>query len=278
MDEAQFVEIDSIRFFTRYEGPRDQPLILLVHALMANHHMWDGLVPQLHAAGFSTLRYDHVGHNQTTFVTAEAAARAYHFDDFTRHIKTIAERVAPGQQAYGLIGCSIGGVLALRFAQMYPGYLTKVMSCDAPPLTSPPSFQEMWGARIARFEAEGVDDMSKETVARWMPDPCSETVRAGVLAMTRSCSLAGYRACARAIMTYDYNPYLADITQEQVMVLVGENDTNVGPREILQRVAETIPGAQYVLMKNVGHLPPFHDPAAFGRIALDFLTKKPSHL
>jgi pimeloyl-ACP methyl ester carboxylesterase len=103
---------------------------------MANYRMWDYTIPTLHSAGFSTLRYDHIGHNKTTFETPQSAEREYHFDDFTRHIHIIVEQVTPGRAPFGIIGCSIGGVLALRYAQMYPGILKKVISCDAPGMPS----------------------------------------------------------------------------------------------------------------------------------------------
>lgn len=38
---------------------------------------------------------DHVGHNKTTIVSAEAAGKSYHFDDIARHIHTCVEQLAP---------------------------------------------------------------------------------------------------------------------------------------------------------------------------------------
>jgi pimeloyl-ACP methyl ester carboxylesterase len=269
--ESQVVSVDSINFFVRHEGPKDNPLIILCHALMANHHMWDYTVPALHSAGFSTLRYDHVGHNKTTFGTPQSAEREYHFDDFTQHIRIIVERVTPGRAPFGIIGCSIGGVLALRYAQMCPGILKKVMSCDAPGMASLPSAKPLWKDRMAQFKAEGVENLAKATVERWFPDPCPESVRAAMLEQTCQCTHDGYRACAKAIMNYDYNADLDKIKREQVMVLVGQNDSAVGPREVLLGVAEKIPGAKYFLMEDVGHLPPFHNPSAFNKIMVEFL-------
>jgi 3-oxoadipate enol-lactonase len=269
--ESQIVSMDSINFFVRHEGPKDKPLIILCHALMANHHMWDHTVPALHSAGFSTLRYDHVGHNKTTYATTQAAEREYHFDDFTRHIHMLVEQATPGRTPFGIIGCSIGGVLALRYAQIYPGQLKKVLSCDAPGMTSLPFAKSLWKDRMAQFKAEGVDNLAKVTVERWFPDPCPESVRADMLEQTRQCTYEGYRACANAVMNYDYSSDIDKINTEQVMVLAGQNDTAIGPREILLGVAEKIPGAKYFLMEDVGHLPPFHNPSAFNKIMIEFL-------
>ena len=64
MAEAN-TEIEGINYYSLLELPDSQdknaPCVLLVHALMSNLHMYDTTVKQLHAAGYSTLRYDHVG-------------------------------------------------------------------------------------------------------------------------------------------------------------------------------------------------------------------------
>lgn len=270
------INIESINYFFRHEGEKDLPLVVLCHALMANHHMWDYTVAALHTAGFSTLRYDHIGHNKTRFGTLEAINREYNFDDLTRHIHMIVEQVTPGRSPYGFIGCSIGGVLALRYAQMYPGTLTKLMSCDSPGLTTIEGAKTSWETRISQFQAEGVDNLAKVTVDRWFPEPCREGAKSGMLKQTKACTLEGYKACAKAVMNYDYFSELKNIRKECVLVLAGENDSAIGPREILVKVALAIPNAKYVLMKDVGHLPPYHDPHGFNRIMLDFLGPRES--
>lgn len=270
---SQYISIESIRFHFKHEGDKTNPLVILSHALMANHQMWDQTVQCLHKAGFSTLRYDHVGHNKTIFESLEAADKQYHFDDFTRQISLLVEHVTPEQKPFAIIGCSMGGVLALRFAQMYPGVLTKVMSCDAPGMTSLESAKPLWESRLAEFAADGVKNLAQATIDRWFPDPCSTKVRQDMLDQTQSCTFQGYKACANGIMSYDYLLQLEALKYEQVLILAGENDSAIGPREILIDVASRIAGAKYVLMQDVGHIPPFHDSERFNKIMLDFLLQ-----
>ena len=77
------MELDGIQFNVLYEGDPARPLVVLVHALMEDLRMWDSTVQALHKAGFSTLRYDHVGHGGTSPPSADRI-NSYHFDDFTR--------------------------------------------------------------------------------------------------------------------------------------------------------------------------------------------------
>ena len=50
----------------------------------------------------------------------------------------------------------MGGFLVLRFAQMFPGTVKKVMSCDAPGLSSLQAAKPLWEERMTLFRNEGV--------------------------------------------------------------------------------------------------------------------------
>jgi 3-oxoadipate enol-lactonase len=269
------MEIDGITFNILHEGNPTHPLIILCHALMSNLHMWDSTVRALHAAGFSTLRYDHVGHGATTFPPTPASrVGSIHFDTFCAHIHSMVERTTPGRAPFGFIGCSMGGVLALRYAMLYPGQLKKVVSCDAPGMTSLEESKSKWRERIAMFEKEGVEALAKVTVKRWFPDPCPQGVREEAFRQTVTCSLAGYVTCAEGIMDYDYEEELEKVGEgEDVMVLAGENDEAIGPPEILADVARRVKGARHVVMPDTGHIPPMHQPEEFERIVIAFLKE-----
>jgi pimeloyl-ACP methyl ester carboxylesterase len=53
-----------------------------------------------------------------------------------------------------------------------------------------------------------------------------------------------------------------------VLVVRGENDEAVGPKEILVEASRRM-GARFVGMDGVGHLPPMHDSEAFEDLLLD---------
>ena len=154
---------------------------------------------------------------------------------------------------------------------MFPGTVKKVMSCDAPGLSSLQAAKPLWEERMTLFRNEGVRGLPGSLFKRWCPDPCREDVRAGLFKQTCTCAYDGYRACAEGIMNYDYEEYLGKMERGDFMILAGENDTAIGPREVLVSVAAKIPGAKYVLMPDVGHVPPFHDPEVFNKIMLDFM-------
>jgi 3-oxoadipate enol-lactonase len=285
---SKTVTVANVSFHVLDEGPQNGPLVVLSHALMADNRMWDSTVLALHKAGYRTLRYDHMGHGRTPPPPGSSAGFSkYHFDDFTRHIRQLIEQATTSSpanprpehssrvQLHAVIGCSMGGVLALRYAMLYPGTASYIICCDAPGMTSLETSKTKWRARLAQFRAEGVDNLASATVERWFPDPCEEAVKEKALQQTRACTLEGYEVCAEGIMNYDYETEFRRIGEvgEKVMVLVGENDAAVGPPEILKGVAEGIKGSEYVVVEDAGHLPPMHRAEEFERIVLDFLGR-----
>ncbi|KAI7282481.1 hypothetical protein KC345_g3473 [Hortaea werneckii] len=278
------VEIEGINYYTLLERPNtgsageDAPCILLVHTLMSNLHMWDATVKTLTEAGYRTLRYDHVGHHNTP--PAHDASRKYHLDDLTRHAHQLAKaRLGTPAHLHALIGCSIGGVLALRYSMMFPDDVERIISIAAPGLTAPEETKPLWTDRIAQFETDlesGDDTLCHATVNRWFPglSPADASTRAEALHHVKTCSVAGYRTLADAIRSYDYADDVASLSsQEQqvkCLVVAGSDDAAARP-EMLREVAGKVKGADFVVMKGAGHLPPMHQPEEFGDLAVRFL-------
>lgn len=278
--KEQTVDLDGIKFYTVLERPKNaaktDAVVLLIHALMSNHRMWESTVAALNEAGFTTLRYDHVGHNNTPAPTG--SKQDFHFDDFTRQMHDLVKAVTGQTKVYAVIGCSVGGVLALRYAMMFPQDVEAVISCDAPGMTTIEAAKPLWTQRIQQFEDDqkaGKDDLCRATVDRWFPGSDEQTiaVRAESLKHVKTCSLQGYKICADAVRNFDYTGQLLEI-EARCMVLVGSEDTAVGPPELLISVAEKIKGSEYVMLDGAGHLPPLHRPEKFNEVMLRFLSKR----
>lgn len=281
-ETTQIVTIESIDYHVSLGGPSEGPLIVLIHALMSNHHIWDPILPSLHSSGYRTLRYDHIGHNLTSSPKdrTKNVPGVFNFDHFIQHLdQIIDECTVDTSPPSAVIGCSIGGVLALRWRMMHPPepngkHKTKIICCAAPGMTSLEPSKPKWRERIERWEAEGtVDGLAKETVARWYPPPLpADFDHERALEIVQSCTLDGYKICVWATMNYDYTEQCGQITHgEDIMILVGENDHNIGPPEVMQSVARSIKDSTYVMMKDTGHIPPLHWPEKFARTVLHFL-------
>ena len=283
------VDVEGINYFTLFELPDSQdnnaPCILLVHALMSNLHMYDETVKTLHTAGYSTLRYDHVGHHNTPPPPSRTASErrmslggslAYHMDDLTRHMHQLVKEQTGQSHLKAVIGCSIGGILALRYAMMFPKDVDMIVSIAAPGVTAPEDKAPLWSQRIKQFEADqenGDDKLCHATVERWFPgnSPEDEAIRAESLKHVKTCSIQGYKLLADTIRKFDYADEVSGIQKVRCLVGAGTEDSAIS-LPVLEGVARKIKGAEFVTFEGAGHLPPMHKPKEFNDRILPFLT------
>ena len=272
------IQIEPITYNYLLEGPPNRPIILLIHALMSNLHMWDSTVRALTQANYQTLRFDHIGHNLTPPPTDPS--QPYTTETITHHMHTLVAQATSQPNLKAVIGCSIGGVLALRYAMLYPSEVETAISLCAPGITSLEKAKPLWTQRIQQFEAderEGTDTLCRATVERWLPgdEPHDEAVRAEALEHVKTCTLEGYKVLADAIRGYDYSDQLGRLDGVNCVVVAGGRDGAVDA-ELLRDVAAQIhapEGARFVLMEDAGHIPPMHRADAFEALVLTALEE-----
>ncbi|KAK4569328.1 hypothetical protein LTR86_003090 [Recurvomyces mirabilis] len=274
----EVVEIDGINYYTLLEQPtnarKDAPVVLLVHALMSSHRMWDATVKTLTTNGYRTLRYDHIGHNKTS-ASAKDQTQDFHMDDLTHHAHTIVKARTGHQDLKAVVGCSIGGTIAFRYAQLFSDDVEFIISLCSPGVRAPAAAQDLWAQRIKLFEEDvetGKHELADQTIARWFPGDRREddAVRAESLGHVLNCSFAGYRALADAIRDYDYEDQIAATGSVKTLVLAGQED-KAADAVMLEDVADKIPGAEFGKFEETGHLPPMQKPEEFGERMMGFL-------
>ena len=172
-----------------------------------------------------------------------------------------------------LVGHSMGGMVAQEFAASRPERIaTLVLSATSAAFGRPDSnFQKRFvDARIAPLDnGTTMADLADEMVAAMM-GPAADPDGAAIARH----SMAGvpeeiYRVAIACLVTFDRRDALAGYAMP-VLVLAGESDSNA-PAPMMEKMASRIPGADYVCMKETGHLGNLENPAAFNAAVRNFL-------
>ncbi len=239
----------------RYEewGAGNPPLLLL-HGFTGSRLDWTDVVEAL-AADRRVVAYDQRGHGESTNV---GRADAYTFDRLLADLEAVvAERnLAP----FHLLGHSMGGILAMRYAIAHPEQLASLILMDTAGAAAG-QIPQAWVDRVlalARNEGMGaVAEMMIGFMDRQEPAPRAE-VRDRIRFKLTNMDVEAFGALSAALNTYP--PLLDDLTKLDlpVTVLVGEND--VGLRPGADALAAAIPGAELVVIPGAGHSPQEDDP------------------
>jgi len=78
-------------------------------------------------------------------------------------------------------------------------------------------------------------------------------------------------AAMRCIVTFEGRDNLPRITLP-TLVLAGDQDRNA-PAPMMEKMASKIPGAEYVLLTNTGHLAPIENAQGFNSTVLEFVQR-----
>ena len=246
----------SVELATDVRGAGDPPLVL-VHGYLGGLTDWSGVVEDL-AAHRRVITYDHRGHGDSTNV---GDVSAYTFDALVADLERVIDSLGPAP--VHLLGHSMGGVVAQRYALRHPDNLRSLILMDTAgetmhgiPMEAINALAEVgrtagMGAAaevMVAFAAELGQGFDEETKAR-------EQVKFGKLDIE---AVAAFGAELNS-----YPPMLDELSRLNVptTVLVGENDT--GLRAAADKLAATIPGATLVVIPGTGHSPQADDPAAW---------------
>jgi pimeloyl-ACP methyl ester carboxylesterase len=81
---------------------------------------------------------------------------------------------------------------------------------------------------------------------------------------------ASYRAAVQCLVTFDERANLSGI-KVPALCLAAEFDRNAPP-PVLEKMAAKIPGARYVCLSGLGHMPNLEAPQAFDAAIFKFLN------
>jgi pimeloyl-ACP methyl ester carboxylesterase len=251
---------DGMRVHFRDVGPRDAPVIVLVHGFSASLHTWDGWVSNL-KRDYRVITIDLPGHGLSRCLDNSEIGPKQFIDTIQRVTNTLEI------ERFTLAGNSMGGSAAWNYALAHPERLDGLVLVDAAGWprteaeseTRPLAFRLLDNA-IARRVLQDLDLSS--VIRSGLEDSFGDPAFVTDEMVERYATLARAPCHREALMALgsgrsgrvEATPEgLAAITTP-TLVMHGERD-NLIPAEHGQNFADAIPGAKLILYAGVGHLP-----------------------
>ncbi|WP_371479183.1 alpha/beta fold hydrolase [Kitasatospora sp. NBC_00315] len=249
-----------------YTVTGEGPPVVLVHAGVADHHMWDAVVPAL-AEHHTVIRYDLRGFGES----APPAGPFSETDDLCRLLDHL------GHERVRLVGASWGARVAVNFALTRPGRV-RSLTLLAPPWPGYDWSAEMIAydeAETAALAAGDLDTAVRVNLDMWLRGPVRgwEDVAPGlveeVLAPLRT-SLVNQDAVGE----HSRGGAEGDLATIAVPTLVGIGRLDVADfQDIARRYAAGIPGAELVEFPTAAHLIALEAPTELVAALRPFLAR-----
>ncbi len=141
---SQFVDVGGgLKLHVRDEGPRDAPVVLLLHGSNSFLQTWDAWTPLL-TSQYRVIRLDLPGHG----LTGESPQHAYTTGAFVDVVDRLLTKL--GVTKFVFAGNSMGGGVAWAYAHKYPEKLRGLVLVDASGQPEAKSTATPIGFRIAQ--------------------------------------------------------------------------------------------------------------------------------
>ena len=254
---SQFIEIEGGReIHVRDEGPRDAPVIVLLHGSNADLLTWQQWAERLRE-DYRVIRFDQRGHG----LTGPAPDDDYEMSAFVNDVDAVADALDVG--TFTLAGNSMGGAIAMAYAIANPDRLDALVLVDA---GGAPIKREGRGNLAFSLATKPVigDLMSQLLPRSLVEKSLSQSVSNQAIvtdeAVDRYWEMARYpgtRAATRKRFSAprrSFDPAEVEAVQVPTLVMWGEEDALI-PYEAAGWYMAHLPNATLANYPGIGHIP-----------------------
>lgn len=265
--------------------------VVLLHGKNFCAATWESTITALHEAGYRVIAPDQIGFCTST----KPANYHYSFQQLAENTHQLLAKL--GVKKAVIIGHSTGGMLATRYALMYPKETQKLVMINPIGLEDwkakgvPYRSVDVWYQRELKTTAQSIKAYEQKTyyMGEWKPEYNKWVEMLAGLNNGPGKTRVAWNSALIYDMIYT-QPVFYEFKDLRVptTLFIGTGDTTApgsddAPPEVKKAVgnykvlgkeaAELIPNARLVEFDGLGHAPQMQDPATFHRALLDDLAK-----
>lgn len=257
------------------EGAANGRTVMLFHGMNFGGFYFGGIIDALRREGFRVVVPDQIG-----FGRSSKAIIPYNFNDMALNSRRLITSL--GITRVSIVGHSMGGMLAARFAASFPDITERAVLYNPIGLKDP-RYAHPWTSAEDAYKSEMAQTNDQRwqgfyaNIRRYFPPGTWKPEYEKYVRILYAPTLSGdwprwamVRAIYRQITYLDPVDYDWPKIKVKTLVIGGALDTPDFP-ERARHIAETIPGAELVLLPGLGHVPHLQAPQMFYPPLIRFL-------
>lgn len=236
--------------------------ILLVHGFPLDSRMWE---PQI--AAFSkrhqVIAVDLAGFGQTT-----TAHPPTHIEDHAFDLAHLLDHLHLDRVT--LVGLSMGGYIALAFAERYAHRLSSLVLANTKATPDTPEAKQKRDDNVALVEQKGVAALASVLVPSLLSKRAPKTLVQKVHDIITSQSVEGTTRALEAMRDRRDTTHVLKAL-EVPLLLVGASDDALMPPDVTKGMQQAQPESELVILEGAGHLSNLDAPEAFNKAVSTFV-------
>lgn len=249
------------------EGNTKNKSIMFVHGFPYDHTMCKAQIDEL-SENYFCVAYDIRGLGESPVGDGQ-----YTMESFVDDLETIITKLKIDKPV--LCGLSMGGYIGLRAMERMQEKFSAVILCDTRSDADNNEGKQKRAAAIKRINTEGLSPFAKDFVTNCYGDFYKQNHKEEFekrIAKSSSFNPVGVKGSLLAMLgRNDTTEYLGKI-KIPALILCGEFDS-LTPPPIMKAMADKINGAEFVIIKNSGHMSPIENPEEVNGTIKNFLLK-----
>lgn len=238
------------------EGNSKNKSIIFLHGFPYDHTMWKAQIDEL-SENYFCVTYDIRGLGESPVGDGQFTMESF-VDDLE---STITELKLDKPI---LCGLSMGGYISFRALERMEEKFSAVILCDTRSEADNNEGKLKRAAAIKRISTEGLAPFAKDFITNCFGDDYKKNHKDEFekrIAKSSGFNPVGVKGSLLAMLgRNDTTEYLSKI-KIPALIICGENDA-LTPPAIMKPLAEKINGAEFVVIKNSGHMSPIENPVA----------------
>jgi 3-oxoadipate enol-lactonase len=238
--------------------------LLFLHGVGGGHHAWDHQLPYFAERGYPSHAWDQPGYGHS------ATVEPYDLEQICEALRRLIDSL--GGEPLVLVGHSMGGFIAQEAYARFPQLIRALVLCfTSAAFGGGGQFARQFvTARIGPLDqGKTMADVAAEVMPAMRGSKSDPEGLALAQRIMSGIDPATYRNAVKMLTTFDRREALSSIAVPTL--LIAGSDDNTAPPSVMERMAQKIPQAQYVVLEGCGHLGPMDQPEAFNRQLEKFL-------
>lgn len=249
------------------EGNSKNQSIIFVHGFPYDSTMWKAQVDELSEKYFC-VAYDIRGLGESP-----AGNGQFTMESFVDDLENIINELKLNKPI--LCGLSMGGYISFRALERMEEKFSAIILCDTRSEADNNEGKQKRTAAIKRINEEGLAPFTKDFITNCYGDYYKQNHKAEFgnrIAKSSSFDPVGVKGSLLAMMgRNDTTEYLNKI-KIPALFICGEFDA-LTPPAVMKPLAEKVIGAEFVVIKNSGHMSPIENPKEVNEAIKNFLDR-----